>query len=209
MQGCHHCQSTDGTHRPGCVILAEPGFCPICQTRHGKHILGCPEAKTVAQQEADKSEPKCPTLEGETKRPTSQSLRPEGEVLDVAQAMSEKTAMNDWFHQKFNEVTEGVKFQDQRAVFIVRQLCYAFYRQGMKVGVELGKAEEKKSSMLDKSCPPVAVPVPFIGIPAEIVEAANKVGTWMHQNGQEFWELGATCDRRWAVRGKAPKSGDN
>jgi len=83
---------------------------------------------------------------------------------DIAEMMSEKCAMNDWFHKKFNDSTAGLKFADQKAVFIVRQIAYAFFRQGVAHGYDTAKIEEQHKmsappesdqTMLDSGTPGV------------------------------------------------------
>jgi hypothetical protein len=50
--------------------------------------------------------------------------------IDIAAEMIKETPENQWFHTRFNDVTGDIQFGDKKAVFIVRQLCYAFYMQG-------------------------------------------------------------------------------
>jgi hypothetical protein len=123
-----------------------------------QHILGCPTLLTVAEQEAiaesleqgqkesvqkqDRSVKNGPVLNVDTEsEPLTenqgkiQEPAGDGKVWNVAEMMDEKTPQNDWFHKRFNDTTAKLQFQDQKAVFIVRQLCYAFYRQGFAHGV--------------------------------------------------------------------------
>lgn len=37
-------------------------------------------------------------------------------------------------------------------------------------------------------------------IPADILEAANKVSKWAEMNGGRYWQLGRCCDLRYAYR---------
>lgn len=37
-------------------------------------------------------------------------------------------------------------------------------------------------------------------IPADILEAANKVSKWAEKNGGQYWQLAGVCDRRFACR---------